>query len=283
VRAAPKIVLERHNVRVIGDTGPTVVLAHGFGTTQASWNHVIDALPGDARLVLFDLIGMSAATDQHYAVSDYPDLWAYARDLLAILAAAGIERCHYVGHSVSGMIGLLASIRDPSRFEKLILIGASPCYRSLEGYPGGFEQSTISAMVTAMAGDYSAWVESFAPAVAAAPRGDPTTDDFVNCLRSMRPDVALSVALTIFGSDHRAHLPLARTPCVVAQTRQDMAVPMAVAAFLRDTLPDAVLEVIDAHGHLPHMAAPDQVAALLRRHLALDRGPHPAAEPPQRS
>jgi len=180
MRGAPKAVLERHNVRVIGDTGPAVVLAHGFGTTQASWDPIVAGLRGDARLVLFDLIGMSAATDQHYAVSDYPNLWSYARDLLTILAAAGVERCHYVGHSVSGMIGVLASIREPSRFEKLILIGASPCYRNLAGYPGGFEQSTISDMVTAMAGDYSAWVESFGPAVTAAPLGDPTTDDFVN-------------------------------------------------------------------------------------------------------
>lgn len=281
MRGSRENILDRHNVRVIGDTGPTVVLAHGFGTTQASWTHVVNALRGDARLVLFDLIGLSAATDQHYAVSDYPDLWAYARDLLAVLAAAGIERCHYVGHSVSGMIGVLASIRDPSRFEKLILIGASPCYRTLDGYPGGFEPATISDMVTAMASDYSAWVESFAPAVAAAPPGDPTTDDFTACLRSMRPDVALSVALTVFGSDLRAQLPLAHTPCVVAQTRQDRAVPMAVAAFLRDTLPNAVLEIIDAHGHLPHMAAPDQVTALLRRHL--DRGRQPTAKAPHRS
>jgi pimeloyl-ACP methyl ester carboxylesterase len=46
--------------------------------------------------------------------------------LLNILDALGVDRCFYVGHSVSAMIGILASIRRPELFIKMILIGASP-------------------------------------------------------------------------------------------------------------------------------------------------------------
>jgi pimeloyl-ACP methyl ester carboxylesterase len=46
--------------------------------------------------------------------------------LLNILDTLGVDRCFYVGHSVSAMIGILASIRRPELFIKMILIGASP-------------------------------------------------------------------------------------------------------------------------------------------------------------
>ncbi|KAE8008792.1 hypothetical protein FH972_005268 [Carpinus fangiana] len=37
-----------------------------------------------------------------------------------------VDRCAYVCHSVSAMIGILASIRRPELFTKLVLVGASP-------------------------------------------------------------------------------------------------------------------------------------------------------------
>lgn len=58
----------------------------------------------------------------------YPSfsLHAYADDVLAILDELGVERCIYVGHSVSSMIGFLASIERPQVFEKIVCFSASP-------------------------------------------------------------------------------------------------------------------------------------------------------------
>ena len=54
------------------------------------------------------------------------NLRPFEAHLLHILDALGVDRCAYVGHSVSAMIGILASIRRRELFTKLILIGASP-------------------------------------------------------------------------------------------------------------------------------------------------------------
>ena len=42
------------------------------------------------------------------------------RQLLEVLAALQIERCVFVGASISGMIGLLAALREPARVATLV-------------------------------------------------------------------------------------------------------------------------------------------------------------------
>ena len=60
---------------------------------------------------------------------------AYVSDLLEIVDSLSIKRCFFVGHSVSGMIGLLSSIARPHLFERIVMLASSPRYleRSGEG------------------------------------------------------------------------------------------------------------------------------------------------------
>ncbi|BAS84852.1 Os03g0437600, partial [Oryza sativa Japonica Group] len=55
----------------------------------------------------------------------------YALDLLAILQELRVASCIYVGHSVSAVIGAIASISRPDLFSKLVLLSASPRYYSI--------------------------------------------------------------------------------------------------------------------------------------------------------
>jgi pimeloyl-ACP methyl ester carboxylesterase len=107
------------NVRV-------VVLSHGFGTDQSAWSRVLPYLTRDHRVVLYDLVCAGSVNPEHFDFRRYGTLDSYVDDLLAILDALRIPRCAFVGHSVSAMIGILASIRRPEAFAKLVLIGASP-------------------------------------------------------------------------------------------------------------------------------------------------------------
>jgi sigma-B regulation protein RsbQ len=62
-----------------------------------------------------------------------------------------------VGHSVSGMVSLLAALVDPKLFSRLIFIGASPRYLNDKDYVGGFEPSDLDALYAAMSSNYYAW------------------------------------------------------------------------------------------------------------------------------
>ena len=68
----------------------------------------------------------------------YSSLSGYADDVLEIVAELDLRDVVFVGHSVSAMIGTLATITDPSRFAKLVLLTPSPCYIDDDDYRGGF-------------------------------------------------------------------------------------------------------------------------------------------------
>jgi sigma-B regulation protein RsbQ len=191
----------------------------------------------------------------------------FADDLLRVLAAAEVDRCHYVGHSIGAIIGMLASIARPEKFERLILIGASPCYLDRPGYKGGFTPETLNAMLDPITRNYQAWVEGLSQLAVGAGPDDPATMDFGRSLLAMRPEIALAVLNVVLRSDMRERLPEVTVPAVIVQTRDDPAVPMAVAEHLWDKLAGSVLEVIDAHGHLPHLSAPEKVVGVLEKHL----------------
>ena len=120
--------LEALNVHVEGTGQRYLVLAHGFGTDQSVWQRILPSFTPNYRVILYDLVCAGSVNPDFFDFRRYTTLDAYVDDLLNILDALRVDRCAYVGHSVSAMIGILASIRRPELFSKLILLGASPRY-----------------------------------------------------------------------------------------------------------------------------------------------------------
>ncbi|CAN1274456.1 Strigolactone esterase D14 [Linum perenne] len=121
-----KRLLEALNVRRLGSGDRILVFAHGVGTDQSAWQRILPFFTQNYTVILYDLVCAGSVNPDYFDFSRYTTLDPYVDDLLNILDAHRVHRCAYVGHSVSAMIGLLASIRRPELFSKLILIGASP-------------------------------------------------------------------------------------------------------------------------------------------------------------
>lgn len=118
-------VLDRFNVRVVGSGDRVLVLGHGIGTDQSVWRRILWALAHDHRVVLYDLACYGSVDPNSFDPDRYPTIMPYVDDLIEILDTIRIAHCTFVGHSMSAMIGILASVRRPRLFTKLILIGAT--------------------------------------------------------------------------------------------------------------------------------------------------------------
>jgi len=118
--------LRKNDVRVTGEGAKALVFGNGFGTDQRAWRFVAPAFAPHARVVNFDHVGFGGSDRGAYAHGRHGTLDGYALDLLDILDTLGLERVTYVGHSIGGIIGLLASTVQPGRFERLVLLGSSP-------------------------------------------------------------------------------------------------------------------------------------------------------------
>ncbi|CAN1854602.1 Probable esterase KAI2 [Linum perenne] len=119
-------VRDAHNVKVLGSGDQIIVLAHGFGTDQSVWKHLVPHLVDDFKVIVYDNMGAGTTNPDFFDFGRYSGLEGYASDLLAILEDLQVESCIFVGHSVSAMIGVIASINRPQLFLKLILLAGSP-------------------------------------------------------------------------------------------------------------------------------------------------------------
>ena len=128
-----------------GDGSHVVVLSHGFGLDQTSWADLRPALDVQFRVLSYNLAGCGDEGASSYHHDVHNSLFGYADDLLALLDEAQAQKVSYVGHSVSGMIGMIAAVARPDCFERLILLQPSPRYLNDPdtGYVGGFEQGDL--------------------------------------------------------------------------------------------------------------------------------------------
>lgn len=119
------IVEEAHNVQVLGTGQQLVVLAHGFGTDQSVWKYLVPHLVDDYRVVLYDNMGAGTTNPDYFDFERYATLEGFAYDLLAILEALQVQSCIFVGHSLSAMVGVIASVTRPDLFSKVVMLSAS--------------------------------------------------------------------------------------------------------------------------------------------------------------
>ncbi|KAG5061230.1 hypothetical protein AAZX31_01G178300 [Glycine max] len=265
------IAAEAHNVKILGPGTECIVLAHGFGTDQSVWKHLVPYLVDDYRVILYDNMGAGTTNPDYFDFERHSSLEGYASDLLAILEELQVESCIFVGHSVSAMIGAIASISRPDLFTKLIMVSASPRYLNDVEYYGGFEQEDLNQLFDAMAANYKAWCYGFAPLAVGGDMESVAVQEFSRTLFNMRPDIALIVSRTIFQSDMRQILSLVSVPCHIIQAEKDMAVPVMISEYLHQHIgAESIVEVMATDGHLPQLSSPDIVIPVLLKHIQLD-------------
>src|SRR4051812_5632260 len=139
--------LARHNIKTTGRGTTPLLFAHGFGCDQNMWRLVTPSFEDDYKLVLFDYVGHGRSDFSAYDPARYASLDGYADDVLEICQALNLHNVIFVGHSVSAAIGIIAAIRQPQRFQKLILVGPSPCYVNEGDYVGGFNRASIDELL----------------------------------------------------------------------------------------------------------------------------------------
>ncbi|SDQ04506.1 alpha/beta fold hydrolase [Quadrisphaera sp. DSM 44207] len=261
-------VLARNNVRLTGRRGGApVVFAHGFGCDQGVWRAVAPAFEDEHRVVLLDLVGAGGSDLSAYDPGRHGRLEGYAEDVLEVLDALDLGPVVFVGHSVSAMIGVLASAVRPERFSSLVLLCPSPCYVDDDGYRGGFAQAEIDELLQTLDDTYLGWSAHIAPVIMGHPERPELAGELTSSFCRTDPAIARRFARTTFLSDNRADLERVRTPSLVLQCREDVIAPPEVGRYVHEHLAGSELVVLDATGHCPNLSAPEQVVATVRRYL----------------
>lgn len=260
----------RNNTRVLGATGPVLLYAHGFGCSQNMWSRITPAFADTHRQILFDYVGSGQSDLAAFDVRRYSSLHGYAQDVIDVCDAYGLTSgVTFVGHSVSCSVGLLASIVRPELFERLVLIGPSPCFlNEPPHYTGGFEREDLEGLLSLMDQNYIGWAQYLGLVVAGADGAKQAAAELTDSFCTTEPAVARVFARTTFFADNRADLPRVTVPCLILQHQQDSLAPLAVGEYMQANLRGSTLQVLPVAGHCSHMTHPHLVINAMQSFLS---------------
>jgi 3-oxoadipate enol-lactonase len=236
---------------VAGD-GPVLVVGSSLGTTMRMWEPQFDALAERFRVVRYDHLGHggSSVPPGPYTVDRLADA------VLSLVDDLGVDRFHYLGLSLGGMVGMTIAARLPDRVDRLALLCTSAYLPPAEGWLD--RAATVRAEGTAAIteGALGRW---FTPAFT-------DTDPYAAMLAATPDEGYASCCEAIAAMDLRPVIGGITASTLVIAGSSDPATPPEHGRLIADTVPGARFELVDA-AHLANVERPAEVTALLLDHL----------------
>src|SRR3569623_213860 len=257
----------RNNVSVRGSGSRTLMFAHGFGCDQHMWRYVAPAFERDFKTLLFDHVGAGGSDISAYSRAKYGTLAGYADDVIEIIRETNLGKVIFVGHSVSAMVGVLASLKAPKIFESLILVGPSPRYIDDGDYVGGFNSQQIDELLDFLELNHMGWSEAMAPAIMGNPNRPELASELQESFCRSDPEIAKEFARVTITSDNRRDLPRVTPPCLILQCSEDIIAPQEVGQFVNDQIHGSKMVTLEATGHCPNLSAPDEIIEAIRAYV----------------
>jgi 3-oxoadipate enol-lactonase len=247
---------------VEGD-GPPLFLIHGIGASRHSFDGLVDHLKREFRCIGYDLRGhgRSPMPPPPYSLDDLVE------DLEALRAELGIEKAHFAGHSLGGMIGPAYARKHPNRVLSLGLYSTA-AFRTAE------DSAKVKSVVAAMRQRGIPQVLEtlkerwFTPAF-----GERRPDVIERRMRQVidtNADVFLSVFDIYAETEMSPWLHEINNPCLVLTGENDGGCNPLLNKQIAEALPNAELVILPVLRHAILLEAADQVAPpvlnFLRRH-----------------
>ncbi len=260
--------LQRNNVTIKGKGTQVMLFAHGFGCDQNMWRFVTPAFEEDYRVVLFDHVGAGNSDLSAYSSDKYSQLEGYAADIVNICQEMELKDVIFVGHSVSSLMGMIASLQSPDLFKSLIMVSPSPSYINDGDYVGGFTLEQITELMDSLDNNHLGWSMTMAPVIMANPEREELSEELSNSFCRSNPDIAKEFARTTFFSDKRHLLPEVNIPTLILQCSEDVIAPEEVGIYMHEKIKDSQLVLMEATGHCPNLSAPEETIAAMKSFLA---------------
>jgi sigma-B regulation protein RsbQ len=261
-------VTDRNNVVIKGKGSQVIMFSHGYGCDQNMWRYVTPAFEENYKIVLFDHVGAGRSDLTAFKPQKYEKLEGYADDILEIAGAHQLNDIIFVGHSVSALIGIIASLKSQALFKSLILVGPSPSYINDGDYVGGFTQPQIEELLESLDNNHLGWSMAMAPVIMGNPDRKELSEELANSFCRTDPSIAKHFARTTFLTDKRELLSSVKIPSLILQCSDDVIAPQAVGEYMHKQIHGSKLVLMKATGHCPNLSAPQETIEAITQFLS---------------
>jgi 3-oxoadipate enol-lactonase len=252
------------NVRYqIEGSGPWVTLSHSLSCDLTMWDELAVALAPTFTVLRYDTRG-------HGGTSSPAGAYSFAQltdDLTGLLDALNVERTHFVGLSMGGMIGQHLALSAAQRLNKLVIASStsrippesSPIWderiaQARTQGTGALAEATLTRWFTAHFRDARPdLMTRIAALIAATP-----VAGYVGCVEAIRR------------LDITDRLPAVTTPTLVVVGADDPGTPPAASKVIAAAIPGAQLEIIASASHLSCIEQPEIFTRLVAGFLKTD-------------
>jgi 3-oxoadipate enol-lactonase len=258
--------IETNGIRLhyrVSGKGPWVTLSHALACDLSMWDAQIAALDAHYSVLRYDARGHGA--------SDVPPgpyrFEQFADDVIGMWDTLGIERSHFVGLSMGGMIGQHLALRAPRRIDRLVLADTSSRYPA-DVLPVWAERIRVvreQGMEPMIVPTLERWFT--APYRAAHPD---VMERIGSLIRSTPVEGYIACCHCIPRLDVTERLRQLRLPVLVIVGDQDAGTPPAMAEEIAAAIPGARIERIAEGAHLTNI---EQAAGFNRLLLEFLAGP----------
>lgn len=234
------------------ETGPPVVLIHGYFTPYFTWEHTVDPLvEAGFRVLRYDLFGRGYS-DRPKLVYD-GDL--FDRQLTDLLEALALPApLHLVGFSMGGAIAVIFADRHPGQVRKMGLIAPA-------GVPR--QRSWKEALVRVpLLRDILMRLHYRPSKYSERNRVQMQYKGFRRAIRSTIQHGPIHDLQAVY-----QRLGARRIPTILFWGRQDEVLPFAMSGRIRQMLPHLEFYAVDDAGHAAHHHQPEWVNPLLTAFL----------------
>lgn len=237
---------------------PVVVLSASLGTTRTMWDPQLEALSRRFRVVRYDRRGHGASPvpPGPYRLADL------GADVVALLDRLGVDRAHFCGLSIGGLVGLWLAAHHPERLDRLVACCTAPAFPPPEQWHE--RAATVRARGTEALADavVERWFTlGFAerhPDVVARMREElvaTPAEGYAGCCEALA-DADLTDALAGIAA-----------PTLALAGAEDPATSPEALQRIADGVKDGSLTVVDDAAHLANIQQPERVTQLISDHL----------------
>jgi 3-oxoadipate enol-lactonase len=250
------------HVRIDGREGaPWVMMAHGLATNLSMWDDLVAALKDDYRCLRYDARGhgVTPPTSGDYSF----DL--LVRDAAKIMDALHVEKAHFVGLSMGGMVALGLALDRPGRLASISVCDAraEADEEYIEGWNRRMKIVRNGGMEPLIERTLQRW---FTPAFLAKP--SPSLDKMRRMMGGTSRDGYCGCGAALKALNYGARLAQISLPTLLVVGAQDLGAPVEIVRKMHGAIPKSrYVEIPDA-GHISNVEQPALFAAALRDFLS---------------
>ena len=238
-------------------SGAPLLLLHGVGSDKSVWNAQIDHFGRSRRTVAFDFPGYadSDPVDDDCTRDEVAELFIAAMDAL------GIDRAHFCGLSLGGVMAIAIYDAAPARCASLVIAN------SFAVHPDGqaiYDRSVELSRTAGMRGI----AEQRAPLLLATSTPPDVTRSVIATMAAIDPAAYRIAARAVWLADQRDRAATISAPTLVLVGSDDPVTPPALSRKLAEIIPGARYVELEGASHLSNLDRPTQFNRTLERFLS---------------